>query len=425
MEQITSKTYCKFPFVHICSLPDGTTKPCGIADPFDERMNMNDYTIEEIYNSKQMKQLRKDMLEGKRNKVCEVCYKKDDRGEYSPRQFYNDNALWSHPEVNEDYSVDSIQHFDIRFSNLCNFTCRMCDHGSSSNWYDAHEVFGWPKPVSKVIKLRDSILDDLIPHLKNIRSFYFAGGEPLIMPEHNIILKWLYDNLPIDEVFGCRQLRLHYNTNLSILKFENTDLIELWKGFKKVFLSISCDGVGEVGEYQRTGWKHDVFVNNMKTIQKHFGASTTRGGDKRLAYELDYNFQYTTTIWNIHHIFDFIKFMRENKFIKNTENIDFYYAWSPDYASINNLEPNVKDEMRTLFKKNMRYIKSEKTKSELNSILAFMNTESTAKPKYIKDCMTKMDVLRNPIQKVKKEVIPTEEVFPTIVEIPKNTIKLI
>jgi hypothetical protein len=50
----------------------------------------------------------------------------------------------------------------------------MCDHGSSSNWYDAHEVFGWPKPVSKVIKLRDSILDDLIPHLKNIRSFYFA-----------------------------------------------------------------------------------------------------------------------------------------------------------------------------------------------------------------------------------------------------------
>jgi hypothetical protein len=163
----------------------------------------------------------------------------------------------------------------------------------------------------------------------------------------------------------------------------------------------------------------------MKTIQKHFGASTTRGGDKRLAYELDYNFQYTTTIWNIHHIFDFIKFMRENKFIKNTENIDFYYAWSPDYASINNLEPNVKDEMRTLFKKNMRYIKSEKTKSELNSILAFMNTESTAKPKYIKDCMTKMDVLRNPIQKVKKEVIPTEEVFPTIVEIPKNTIKLI
>jgi hypothetical protein len=39
--------------------------------------------------------------------------------------------------------------------------------------------------------------------------------------------------------------------------------------------------------------------------------------------------------------------------------------------------------------------------------------------------MTKMDVLRNPIQKVKKEVIPTEEVFPVITEMPKNTIKLI
>jgi uncharacterized Fe-S cluster-containing radical SAM superfamily protein len=398
MQELPSETYCRFPFIHICSLADGTTKPCGIADSFDDGLNLNEHTIEEVYNSRQMKQLRKDMLEGVRNKVCNVCYRKDDAGEYSTRQLYNDNRLWEHPVVNEDYSVDSIQHFDIRFSNLCNFTCRMCDHGSSSNWYDAYKVFGFPKPTSKVIKLRENILEDLIPHMKNIKSFYFAGGEPLIMPEHNQIIKWLYENLPIDEDAGCRQLRLHYNTNLSILKFESTDLIKMWKGFKRVFLSISCDGVHEVGEYQRTGWNHDIFVENMNTIKKSFGVSSTRTGDKKNSSELIYNFQYTTTIWNMHHIFDFIKFMKKNKYIKTSENIDFTYAWSPDYCSINNFEPNIKEEMVKLFKKNMRYIKSEKTKAEFNGILKFMNTESTAKPEYVKDCSKKMDILRAPIQ---------------------------
>jgi len=39
------------------------------ADSFDNGLNLNEHTIEEVYNSPQMKQLRKDMLEGVRNKV--------------------------------------------------------------------------------------------------------------------------------------------------------------------------------------------------------------------------------------------------------------------------------------------------------------------------------------------------------------------
>jgi hypothetical protein len=59
--------------------------------------------------------------------------------------------------------------------------------------------------------------------------------------------------------------------------------------------------------------------------------------------------------------------------------------------------------MIKLFKKNMRYIKSEKTKAEFNGILKFMNTKSNAKPEYVKDCSKKMDILRAPI--VKKPII--------------------
>ena len=34
------------------------------------------------------------------------------------------------------------------------------------------------------MKVSDTIVEDLKPYIKNVKSWYFAGGEPLIMPEH-------------------------------------------------------------------------------------------------------------------------------------------------------------------------------------------------------------------------------------------------
>lgn len=422
MEQLPSETYCRFPFMHLCSLADGQIKPCGIAEEFQNPvMNINDMSIESIFNSSQYKELRKDMMEGKRNKVCEVCYKKEDLGESSVRQFYNSNALWTHPEVNEDYSVESqFQHIDVRFSNLCNFKCRMCGHDSSSHWYeDACQMEPEKhKNLPKVISIRDNIVDELIPHLKNIKSIYFAGGEPLIMPGHYKILRWLHDNLPIDESSGCKQLRIHYNTNLSITKFENSDLVEMWKSFKKVFLSISCDGIGEIGEYQRTGFNTEVFIENMNSVRKYFVPYGAKLGDRKTTNELHYNFQFTTTIWNITHIFDFIKFMRKNKFIKTTDNIDFYYAWQPAHSSINNLSDSAKEYVKKLFKKNMRYIKSQKTKNELNAILIFMETPRNESQSKIDEYNKKLDGLRNSFLKLPYEIeynLPKENLVKSII----------
>ena len=103
---------------------------------------------------------------------------------------FNENTLWHMPEVKEDFSVPTdFQHIDIRFSNLCNFKCRMCNHDFSSNWYeDMKKIRPQNVRETKVLKATDTIVEDLIPHLSKIRSFYFAGGEPLIMPEHYKVL---------------------------------------------------------------------------------------------------------------------------------------------------------------------------------------------------------------------------------------------
>jgi organic radical activating enzyme len=369
-----SKTFCILPFIHLYADPNGEMKPCCISGGFDEPIYLNKTTIEDSFNSPQMKQLRKDMLDGKRNKVCDSCYKREDSTNNSPRIQYNDiiGKMWEIPNINNDYTVPTdFQYVDVRFSNLCNFKCRMCFHTFSSNWYEdsiiARESY---KPKSKVIKVSDTIVDDLKPYLSKLKNIYFAGGEPLIMPEHFKILKYLHDNSKIDKYTKKIPISIHYNTNLSVIKYDEKSLIDLWKKFYKVLLSISCDGIGEVGEYQRTGFKTKTFENNLNILKKYATPTNVFNATKGLFY----SFQYTTTIMNVYHIFDFIDYMLEKNHITDSEQIDFYYAWAPSEYSLSQLPIKEKEKIENFIKEKINNY-SEKTKKELNQIIDFLNSD--------------------------------------------------
>lgn len=375
-----SDTFCILPYIHLYTEPKGEMKPCCIADGFDEPLNLRKMSIENAFNSPQMKQLRKDMEEGKRNKACDVCYKREDSTGHSPRvDVFNTNNMWTKPELGEDYSVPSdFQHIDIRFSNLCNFKCRMCNHDFSSNWYeDMQKIRPDNVREKKVIKATDTIVEDLIPHLSNVKSFYFAGGEPLIMPEHYKVLNYLHTNFPKVKFYTHESpepfmekvdISIHYNTNLSILRFEKTNLIPIWKDFKQIFLSISCDGIGKVGEYQRTGFNTETFEKNLKEIKKYFRPVNIQTSE---GHGLKYNFQYTTTNMNAYHIFDFIDYMLENEHITESSQIDFYYAWSPNEFALSKILPSEKKKLKKFLNKNKTKY-SKKTKTEIDSIINFM-----------------------------------------------------
>lgn len=385
-----SDTFCILPYVHFYTEPKGEVKPCCIAGGFDEPLNLKSMSIEETFNSPQMKQLRKDMENGKRNKVCDVCYKREDATGHSPRLEFNKNPLWKKPKLKEDYSVPSdFQHIDIRFSNLCNFKCRMCNHDFSSNWYDDMKKIR-PDNVrpKKVLKASETIVEDLIPHLSKVKSFYFAGGEPLIMAEHYKVLKYLHDTFPKkefyisdDENLKAIDIAIHYNTNLSVIKYDEESLIDIWKSFKQIFLSISCDGIGDVGEYQRTGFSTKRFEENLKIIKKYFRPMNVQ---KSEGYGLKYNFQYTTTIMNVYHIFDFIDYMLEKNHITDSSQIDFYYAWSPLEFALSQISKSEKKKIEDFLNKNKKRY-SEKTQDELNSMIKFMNSNMKTHDESIND----------------------------------------
>lgn len=391
-------TICILPFIHFYAQPDGEVRACCISDKFKEPQSLQKNTISDIFNSKPYRELRKDMISGKRNEVCDVCYRKEDRGELSPRQNFNANTLWKMPKVERNGRVEvEFQHVDIRFSNLCNFKCRMCNHLFSSNWFEDSKkikingLFPFTQNKNtKVFKASENIVNEIIPYLKNIKSFYFAGGEPLITQEHYKLLKWLYENVEeIETKLGPKKaLSIHYSTNLSLIKYNEDELINYWKSFRKVQLAISCDGVYEIGEYQRIGFSHQNFIKNMNQLIIHATESTTEENES-----ITYSFQYTTTIFNIEHIFDFIDFMVDRGYVKNINCINFFYAWSPKYLSVNNLCDEDKLRINRLYRRQMKKLKDDKVKEQLYSLINYMNTPQNCKLNEVKSIVEQMDKL--------------------------------
>ena len=84
--------------------------------------------------------------------------------------------------------MDYKTFLDFRFGNKCNFKCRMCGHDLSTAWYSEtkKEYPGdkFPKPKT----IYTDIYDQLIPYFDSVEEIYFAGGEPLLYPEHYKIL---------------------------------------------------------------------------------------------------------------------------------------------------------------------------------------------------------------------------------------------
>ena len=222
----------------------------------------------ELVNSPQMKQLRLDMLEGKRNDECTICYNQEDVGIASNRQ----TTMSVHSTAiddacnftNEDGSLEqfNMRYFDVRFSNICNFKCRSCGQEYSTQWEQENSRANvpWAREIAK--NNNKEFLQDILDQIPNMELAYFAGGEPLITEQHYIILEEMIRKKKTDIV-------LRYNTNLSNLKFKNKDLLDLWRHFdKNIELYASIDHVKERAEYIRHGTDWGVIESNFLLVKQ-------------------------------------------------------------------------------------------------------------------------------------------------------------
>ena len=77
---------CVLPWVHVNLNPNGEVVPCCIATNNYVIGDLNNQSIEDIWNSPRMVNLRQQFLDGKKPKICTRCFSKEETGVSSHRQ---------------------------------------------------------------------------------------------------------------------------------------------------------------------------------------------------------------------------------------------------------------------------------------------------------------------------------------------------
>jgi hypothetical protein len=258
-----SKTFCIYPWIHLHAYPTGEAYPCCHAEMAYPVGNTRFKTLEEIYRDAPMRELRKDMLNERPNPVCGRCYEQEESGFFSGRKSANKHHGHHVKRIDDDKF--QMSYWDIRFSNLCNLSCRSCGHIFSSSWYqDQAKLAGntWKnqnKALNYAGRTETDMWEQLIPHLDYVEQIYFAGGEPLMMAEHYNILDEL-------ERRGRFDVRLIYNTNFTHVRLKDRTVFDYWKRFNSVAVGASLDAQGARAEYIRKGTMWDQVERNRELM---------------------------------------------------------------------------------------------------------------------------------------------------------------
>ena len=246
-------------------------------------------TLDEHWNSEYMKGVRKDLMAGKEIPQCTVCNHKL-LNEQVYRQHFNHlyrNKIDKAFESTDDTGATTmkVESFDYRFSNLCNFSCRMCGDMLSSSWEAENKKNGqeslWSRKDIKnqLEKFHDQqIVKEFTEAVeeKRITELYWCGGEPLMWKIHWETMKRIIELGYQDQVLA------RYNSNMSRIQYYKYNLFDdILKHYPNFQICASIDGTGEIGEYIRTGLKYSEWLENMK-----YGTKFLDHGHKRMQLDL-------------------------------------------------------------------------------------------------------------------------------------------
>ena len=242
-------------------------------DKNDIELNAKEFKpkpLEEHWNSEHMKGVRKRMMNGETLPECEVCNHRILNHDVY-RSYFN-HLFGSHrdsilAQTAEDGTYLPLPtSFDYRFTNLCNFKCRMCGPQLSSAWtaegvrnhnQDAIDTAYW-KTVTKWF-FENHVEPEFLAAIeeKRIEEIYWVGGEPLLWDIHWKSMKRIH------ELDLGKQIYIRYNTNLSHIFFNGNSLFGLLQDVRDWEICASIDGTGKIGEYIRTGLDY-------KSWRKHY-----------------------------------------------------------------------------------------------------------------------------------------------------------
>jgi hypothetical protein len=295
-----NKVFCMAPWTHTYISPQSERRLCCasredhsfqkqyIDSSNDEKYgkvkesktNVDDYQpvgLAEHWNSAYMREIRVKLMQGEEIPQCDVCNKNLLMEGHSYRGWFTGTLFKDKIQQAFD-TTDDTGHttmepisFDYRFSNLCNFKCRMCGEQLSSTWEvekkihnlwtPEHQPFMVPEIKKAMTEFQQTVVE---PEFRDavsrgiVEEMYWVGGEPLMYDIHWWTLEEMLKNGSADNCY------MRYNSNLSRVQFGNKNLYDYLPKFKDWMMCASIDGTGEIVEYIRTGIKWNDWLDNFK-----------------------------------------------------------------------------------------------------------------------------------------------------------------
>ena len=290
-------TLCLAPWTHTYLSPQTERRLCcasrepaqNFRQYIDTKSGTGKYipiTLDEHWNGEHMRSVRRRMMAGETLPECEVC--NDKLLNTSVYRSYFD-SLFGHKYLQVVNTTDETGFtsmkpvsWDYRFTNLCNFKCRMCGDMLSSSWESEqrqHNMIDWSNPknnwMQPVIKKQIEQFQDTqievefsqaVEHHR-VEEVYWVGGEPLMYEQH-----WRYMKR-IVELGDGPNVYARYNTNLSRVEYKGINLYrDILSRIRDWQICASLDGTGPIGEYVRSGLDYNAWLANFRqgtAIHRH------------------------------------------------------------------------------------------------------------------------------------------------------------
>ncbi len=306
-------TYCSAAFRQIYSDNAGRYRLCchATVHPSLAKYSSLNTTPFEYFLSDEMEDIRQDMFEGKPIAGCEGCYKLEERGHESWRQ-WKYNTIY--PVI---YNVEKVALKLRIFGSFCNLGCYMCYPYNSSTRRIHMKNIDIPFPGENAVRNLSSgkyenVIDDIIDNIELVDYMNITGGEPLQLPR-------LYEFLARIPDKNAKNITLSFDTNLSELEFRGHTVYDIIAKFKKVQLGVSCDHYGDRLAWIRYPLDVARFENNLQLVKDNIN-----------------NINVTVSLLNIDSIDDIIKYYSEF-------NVTVYgIVCTPEMISIRNLPDSLK-----------------------------------------------------------------------------------
>ncbi|MCY4523326.1 MAG: twitch domain-containing radical SAM protein, partial [Halobacteriovoraceae bacterium] len=334
--------------------PDKNTMLCCHASkPLLSKSNrpysIDKFSLDEIWNSEGMRNIRKKMLLGEKIDACSYCYYQSHIGGISKRESFNNIWLNSSFETeiirrilkskNNNYLVNSPPlYLDISPGNLCNLKCRMCNPTSSSFLYQEQKELLSEKKLDSIGENEllnqeraiynwhhsSKIWDVIYKWSPKVKALHFKGGEPTLIKKNWELIDFF------QRKGHSKTVSLTFNINGTYVPEK---LLNTFENFAYVHIVFSVDGYKDIQEYIRYPSKWNIIEKNIiKTLEKVKKKKNVR-----------ISFSHVVQVYNILYLTQFLQWVDSLRKKYGKIHSDLLLCTSPGFLDISILPQNVRD----------------------------------------------------------------------------------